>query len=163
MKKAIVLVCFSLLLATTVMATSRSQAIGTIGLAQKNSNDWSIVEGGASGYITLSTVTAGATVMQERLNLQVYDLEPLSVYQTIYYGYEDINDVWPYATCIGPDFRAGMLGQRKISLGSFDYLNMLDDGISQKFWVVKASDVDCNNHRMIAWNPSEYLFEKNTI
>ena len=40
---------------------------------------------------------------------------------------------------------------------------MLDDGIAQKFWVVKSSDVDCDAGVMTAWNPTEYLFETATI
>lgn len=40
---------------------------------------------------------------------------------------------------------------------------MANDDIAQKFWVVLASDVDCDQGKMIAWNPTEYLFEEHTI
>lgn len=32
-----------------------------------------------------------------------------------------------------------------------------------KIWLVLSSDVDCENSKMIGWNPAEYLFEHNLI
>ena len=32
-----------------------------------------------------------------------------------------------------------------------------------KIWLILSSDVDCENSKMIGWNPTEYLFEHNLI
>lgn len=32
-----------------------------------------------------------------------------------------------------------------------------------KIWLVLSSDVDCDNHQMTGWTPSEYLFENTLI
>ncbi len=73
------------------------------------------------------------------------------------------NDEWPYATCIGKARKTSTKGYFKSGSARFEHLDMWTDDVAQKFWVVLASDVDCEEGRMIAWNPTEYLFEYNTI
>jgi hypothetical protein len=36
-------------------------------------------------------------------------------------------------------------------------------GYGAKIWLVLSSDVDCDNHQMTGWTPSEYLFENTLI
>jgi hypothetical protein len=43
--------------------------------------------------------------------------------------------------------------------GSIDTGDMLD----AKIWLVLSSDVDCENAKMIGWNPTAYLFEYDLI
>lgn len=43
--------------------------------------------------------------------------------------------------------------------GSYDFGSFTD----MKFWLVLSSDVDCDAQKMTGWNPSEYLFEGETI
>ena len=78
------------------------------------------------------------------------------------YGNEEYNDVWPYATCLG----SGVTNKRGNLLMwgyGFDYKEFVSDDVAQKLWIVPSSDVDCDLGKMIAWNPSEYLFETNTL
>ena len=43
-------------------------------------------------------------------------------------------------------------------------INLAGDTVGTgKIWLVLSSDVNCDAGAMIAWNPSEYLFEYNTI
>lgn len=38
-----------------------------------------------------------------------------------------------------------------------------DENEGAKIWLILSSDVDCENSKMINWNPAEYLFEHNLI
>lgn len=98
---------------------------------------------------------------------------PLTDYQLVYYGYGSHNDEWPYVTCIGEKMTSAPLlplyfggpknGYMRSDGVAFDYAAMLNNGKREKFWVVTASDVDCDAHQFTAWNPSNYMFEMVTI
>jgi len=90
--------------------------------------------------------------------LKAYKLAPETEYTLIYYGDETHNDVWPYATCIGTGM-SNNFGKMLMS-GSYDFGYDLVDA---KIWLVTSTDVDCAAGRMIAWNPTDYLFENNLI
>lgn len=147
-----------------VSATSYfGNTVGTLNLQEKNPSDWSVVENGAHGIIKLTTVSTPWKIVQQRASVMVYDLIPKTEYQLIYYGNNEFNDVWPYATCIGVPRRTSTQGFFSSGSSVVNHLDMANDDIAQKFWVVLASDVDCDQGKMIAWNPTEYLFEEHTI
>ena len=130
-------------------------------LVKKDSN-WEVVEG-PEGNVIFSVVATPWRIVQERVRVSVWGLEPKTSYQLIYYGDETHNDVWPFVTCIGKPRTTSTQGHFKSGSYKFDYLSMTEDSINQKFWVVKSSDVDCEQGKMIAWNPTSYLFETRTI
>lgn len=137
--------------------------VDTLNLQEKNPSDWSVVENGAHGIIKFTTVSTPWKIVQQRASVMVYDLQPKTEYQLIYYGNNEFNDVWPYATCIGVPRRTSTQGFFSSGSSVVNHMDMRNDDVAQKFWVVLASDVDCNQGKMIAWNPTEYLFEENTI
>ncbi|MFH1607767.1 MAG: hypothetical protein ABIA78_01405 [archaeon] len=119
-------------------------------LVQKDSGNWSIVPDGAWGKMTFSD------------NSFVFNGHGLVVdtgYTLIYYGNEDNNNVWPYATCLaeGTSNAGG-----NVHLAE-DMIIALDDAIDEKIWLVLSSDVNCEAGKMITWHPTEYLFEYNLI
>jgi hypothetical protein len=120
------------------------------------------------GLIDFVTVSSGTSSMvQQRVKVSASNLKPLTKYQLIYYGNSSNmvtqNDIGPYATCIGNVKKTSSVGSFNGLLEKFNFLQMQNDGINQKFWVVLASDVDCKEGKMITWNPTEYLFELNTL
>ena len=165
MKKYIVM-CLALSLFILPMVSAGSYWMNTVdelSIVEKNPSDWSVVENGANGIVKFTVLSRRGRIIRERIRVTVYGLEPKTKYQLIYYGDETHNDVFPYATCIGKPRKTSTKGYFKSGSAKFSYLNMLDDGIAQKFWVVLASDVSCSEGKMIAWNPESYLFEENTI
>lgn len=133
------------------------------GLAQKDA-EWNVIPNGAKGEITLTYLTDNVywNIYSQTARATVYGLEPRTSYTLIYYGYGNNNDVWNYATCITKGTTSTQ-GYVKMMSGKFNFWNFMHDNVSQKLWVVKSSDVDCTNHKMVAWNPSQYLFETQAI
>lgn len=130
-----------------------SYPIMNLKLVEKDPSDWSVIHGGAYGYMDATHNTV--------VNFWGFGLDPRTRYTLIYYGYGGHNDEWPWATCIA----SGRTFGNRIALSNtyFPYTQYLDNGINEKFWLVKSSDIDCGSHTMTAWNPTEYLFEHNTI
>lgn len=124
-----------------------------IPLVQKDPTTWEVIPNGAKGKAHGS--------MGKFWTVDAFKLKPTTAYTFIYYGDATNNDIWPYATCIksGKTNKKGMLSL----YGKFDYSSMKHDGKDQKFWVILSSDVDCATGKMIAWNPTEYLFETKTL
>ena len=119
------------------------------------------------GVIKFKETTRRGQVVDQRVTAHVWNLNPKTKYQLIYYGFEDetssYNDEWPHATCIGKSRRTSTKGHSYNFGGRLGHSEMLNDGVDQKFWVVLADDVDCKANEMTAWNPSEYLFEIDTV
>ena len=181
MRKTITLSLVALMvlsMSAMVMAQTNTETHNfVLNLLEKNPQDWSVVTNGASGTVVgTQTVTYHFkffTVGDRHMNgwfpqtdsaltFNGKGLEPLTDYTLIYYGYDGINDVFPYATCIAQR-TSTQYGRIYISRTLFDFGSFFDDGVAQKIWLVKSSDVDCNNHKMVAWNPTQYLFEQNTL
>lgn len=137
--------------------------VSELQLHEKNPADWSIVEDGAYGIVEFSVVNTPWKILQERMKVEVHGLEPKTSYQLIYYGDETHNDVWNYATCIGEPKTTSTQGYFKSGSTRYNFIDMMNDDIPQKFWVVLSSDVDCEQGKMTKWRPTEYLFEHNTI
>ena len=133
-------------------ATINSKSF-SIKIVEKNPDDWSIIKKGAYGQIFFSK--------GDRLQFTGFKLSPNTEYTLIYYGANANNDVWPYATCIKKTL-SNKYGRFR-DIGTFDYSGFVKDNIPQKFWIIKSSDVNCANNQMTAWNPTEYLFEEQTI
>jgi hypothetical protein len=124
-------------------------------LVEKDTADWSVVDGGAWGLLQGK--------FGDHLFFTGHGLESMTSYTLVYYGDEMYNDVWPYATCVR-DMMTTPAGTTGNVVADWDYSDFLsDDGDSQKFWLVLSSDVDCDAGMMTAWNPSEYLFEWDTL
>ena len=123
-------------------------------LVQKDPTTWNPVPGGMEGDLLM--------MFKKRVWFKSRNLQPRTEYTLIYYGYDGHNDEWPWATCIKSG-KSDFGGRIQLFNKNFWYQDFIDDGINQKIWLVKSSDVDCVIHKMTAWNPTEYLFEWNTI
>ena len=150
----------------------------SLNLVEKNPLDWTIVDGGHSGKLTISqslgvewtscygdSISCKGYVIKNFMTFYSNNLEPETNYTLIYYGDATHNDEWNYATCIdeGTSSASGKLYTPGIYKTSYPNGNILKDEIAQKFWLVESSDVDCNAGGMTAWNPTNYLFETRTI
>lgn len=164
----------------------------TINLIQKNPSDWSVIKDGAKGEIQFARIT-GAFSDEEPLGScdvikgndtyaickkiwhdtkvveKVYTIrakiskaQPKTDYTLIYYGFGSHNNEFPYATCIS-SHKTDKKGSATLEKVKVDNLNFLNDGINQRYFIVKSKDVDCKNNKMIAWNPAEYIFETKTV
>lgn len=140
-----------------------NNVIDKLSIVQKNPTDWSTIENGAYGIVQFNTVTTPWGLAQERIKVSVWNLEPKTSYQLIYYGNDEVNDVWPYATCIGNSRMTNTQGYFSSGSTAFKHLSMRSDSINQKFWIILSSDVNCTAGKMIAWNPDSYLFETRTV
>jgi hypothetical protein len=132
-------------------------------LYEKDPTDWSIVDGGAWGKLMYQNQNVGLN--GQKFVFNGHGLVPNTKYSLIYYpdpwaGSTDYLDT----TAIGAG-RANSKGDIHISgRYAFDQIPTQDDlnyGIGAKIWLVTASDH--NGERMIAWNPTDYLFENNFI
>jgi len=173
MKKAMIALALTIaLVATSAWALEPRQSFSTK-LVEKDPTDWSIVKGGAYGTFGgyQSTAVTWENGWKEYYNADyLYFMSGWNVlpkytdYTVIYYGDAEHNDVWPYATCIMSG-NSGSYGYLKLNgaADAFEWSDLMNDGIDQKFWLVLSSDVDCDQGKMTAWNPTEYLFEVATI
>lgn len=160
MKKIILSLILSVFLISSVLALDTYKNYN-IKVVQKNPSNWSTVENGMSGNVILSHGVINQKV-QFRAKAILIGLEPFTGYTLIYYGNKTTNDVWPAATCI----TSGMTnkhGNVRLQEGLIDYSKFVNNWKNEKFWIIKSSDVNCTLGRMTAWNPSEYLFETETI
>lgn len=114
----------------------------------------------AKATLEFSAISSHGRVRGQTVKTKAFNLEPKESYQLIYYGdaEEGINDVYPHATCVGREKRSSTHGYLRTN-ARFDWMSFKNDGVDQKFWLVKADDVDCRNKEMTAWNPEQYLFE----
>ena len=157
-----------IMLATAVLAicliASITFACGPCGevahsyLYEKNPATWEIVRGGAWGKMNYNT--AGPTFDFE---FNGRKLNAGGNYALIYYP-----DPWPgtglvclaegTANAGGNIHLAGM-----VELNSDLPIAGDTNSPGAKIWLVLSSDVDCAGKQMLAWNLTEYLFEKDLI
>jgi len=113
---------------------------------------WPIVEGGAWGKLTFD---GDSFVFNGK------GLEAGADYTLIYYGNENGNNEWPFATCLATG-----------TANNGGNINLAEEKIvpttegetkDKKIWLVLSDDVDCDAEAMIGWQPLEYLFEYNVI
>ena len=126
----------------------------TLKLVAKDPVTWS--ETPQNGVATLRTGAFGYG-----FSVIGFGLEESQHYTLIYYGDASHNDEWPYATCIAHG-RTGPYG-RTMFFGFHNFNKYKNNGVDEKIWLVKSSDVDCSAKVMTAWHPEEYLFEHSTI
>lgn len=171
MRKYLFLAVIAMLLFVPMVSATKyfGSTFTNVKLYEKNPTDWSIVEDGAKGNIQMNLLTSPwniepVKIYRQSVRVSATGLAPTTNYQLIYYGDSEHNDVWPYATCIGKTSKTSTSGRLMASSAEIPFLRMLFcDDIDQKLWLVLASDVDCTEGKMIAWNPTEYLFEGSTI
>jgi len=155
----------------------------SINLVEKDPVTWTPIVDGMKGRLSIGTyiatvwvphnygkytVSTKTYVVRNSFSFSSSNLVPYEQYTLIYYGDEEHNDVFPYATCIGTR-TASYSGRLSVS-GYIDKPfvapvggDMLRDNVAQKIWVVPSSDVDCDAGEMTSWNPSTYLFEEKVI
>ena len=126
-------------------------------LYEKDPITWEIVDDGAWGK------------MRYRLSGPMFDfvfngheLTPGQSYMLIYYP-----DPWPGQDliCLGTK-QANEDGNVHIkgSVETGDLPADYDDNTEgAKIWLVLTDDVNCDEAKMVGWNPTEYLFEHNLI
>jgi hypothetical protein len=129
--------------------------IGHLYLHEKDA-DWNIVEDGAWGK------------MRYNLSGDLFDfvfnghqLETGLTYALIYYP-----DPWPGngLICLGvgmADEYGDVHIRGKVDTVSLPIESDVNEGA--KIWLVLQSDVDCEGQVMTGWNPTQYLFEFDTI
>lgn len=124
-------------------------------MVEKDPTTWQQVYGGASAILYGNPLC---------MNLFGFGLEPNTDYTLVYYGDETHNDEWNHVTCVKQTrtYVNGNLYQKCIHSPLVDGL-VGDSQYDQKLWVVLSSDVDCSAKKFIAWQPAEYLFERNLI
>jgi hypothetical protein len=164
MKKTTTFMLLALMMLPATLAyASISQTTQTVTLVQKNPVNWETVPGGI-GQVTLSynLQIPNNKVEYPRARVTVYGMQPKTEYTLIYYGNEEVNDEWPYITCI-TNFKTSTQGYAKSTSGRINHLGFLNDEVPQKMWVILTSDADCQNGVMTNWNPNQYLFETETV
>ncbi len=132
----------------------------SLSLYEKDPNTWEVIDGGARGRLIYNV--AGSKF---NFKFNGRGLEPKTEYSLIYYA-----DPWP-GDNPGAFIARGRTNSRgRITMaGRVDLdtdipndsdANYLDGG---KIWLVLSSDYDAAARTMIAWNPTEYLFEDRLI
>lgn len=137
-------------------------------LYEKDPNDWTIVEDGAWGLLEYDN--EGSEFCYD---FDGYDLEIVEDYSLIYYA-----DPWPGdkpgalidSVITDGDGEINMMGCVDLGMDlphpdDYNYTSPCagDPCPGAKIWLVLSSDYDAGNHKMIGWDPTEYLFEGNTI
>ena len=166
MKKLWIGLLISMLAIPLVMATPIfNKASLNIPITQKDSVTWEPIIDGAKGNVLLSyryKKINNEMVAVGKAKAIVKHAEPYTDYTLIYYGNEEFNDVYPYATCLTTK-KTNKRGNMRTKTVEFNYFPFIDDIAQQKFWVVKSSDLDCEEGKFLEWNPEDYLFERNII
>ena len=125
-------------------------------LYEKNPTTWDVISNGSWGKMKY-----GLSGEEFEFVFNGHNLTSGQNYTLIYYP-----DPWPGEglICLG-NVTANEEGNVHIA-ESVDTGNLPsedDENECAKIWLVLSSDVDCENSKMIGWNPAEYLFEHNLI
>jgi hypothetical protein len=122
----------------------------TLMLYEKDAS-WQIVPGGAQGQLDFTPVGSKIYGEFEATGLEQYTWYSLIVYDDPYPG----NNPGTLLAKVRSDFFGDL------SFSGSKEINR--DIVNSKIWLVKSSDYDAATNSMIAFNPSEYLFENNLI
>lgn len=127
-------------------------------LSEKNPATWEIIKGGAWGKMEYTP--AGPTF---DFVFNGHKLNPGGNYTLIYYP-----DPWPGTGLIclanGTANKGGNIHLANSAELNSDLPITGDlNSPGAKIWLVLSSDVDCAGVKMVGWNPTEYLFEKELI
>ena len=144
----IVFVIVSLTVAVLAVGQHGPAGISNIAhlyLHEKDAN-WDIVDGGAWGKITYNL--SGSTF---DFVFNGHGLVPGNYYTLINYK------SWSVVICLG----SGIADE----YGDVHIADSVDTGnlTGAKIWLVLSDDVDCENAKMIGWDPTEWLFEYDLI
>jgi hypothetical protein len=163
--KIISIVSFSILLIASVAVMAKGPSgqagnsnIGHLYLWEKNPAIWQIIEDGSWGKMKYNL-----SGEEFEFVFNGHSLQEGAGYTLIYYP-----DPWPGQNliCLGSDtVNNGGNVHIKESVDTCDLPSEDDanypDGA--KVWLVLSEDVDCQEKRMVGWNPTEYLFEYQLI
>ncbi|MCK4692295.1 MAG: hypothetical protein KAT23_01605 [Anaerolineales bacterium] len=131
-----------------------------LSLYEKDPDTWEDIEGGAWGRLIYRV--AGSKF---HFTFNGRDLEPKTEYSLIYYA-----DPWP-GDNPGAFIASGTTNNRgRVTMtGQVELNTDIPEGADEnypdggKIWLVLSSDYDAAARTMIAWNPTEYLFEDRLI
>jgi len=149
-------------LAVPVMAGKNGPAgksnTGHLYLYEKDPSTWEIVDGGAWGKMKYNL-----SGPEFDFNFNGHGLEAGEGYCLIYYP-----DPWPGndLICLGSGIaNKGGNVHIKGSVNTGDLPAEDDANVNEgaKIWLVLSDDVDCDEQKMIGWDPTEYLFEYDLI
>ena len=127
-------------------------------LYEKNPTTWDVISNGSWGKMKYSL-----SGEEFEFVFNGHNLNSGQNYTLIYYP-----DPWPGEglICLGTG-TANKCGDIHIAesadTGNLPAVNDTNYPDGAKIWLVLSSDVDCENSKMIGWNPAEYLFEHNLI
>jgi hypothetical protein len=164
LKSVLYIVAVGLMLAIPAVARvhhgrAGKSHIAFLALYEKDPATWEIVENGAWGVMRYNI--KGPVF---RFVLVGHGLDPLEEYTLIYYP-----DPWPGFELIclgsalaGDNGNVSIVGMAETGNLPMETDENFPDGA--KIWLVRSADLNCvpsedNRTRMIAWNPTEYLFE----
>jgi hypothetical protein len=125
-------------------------------LYEKDPTTWEIVEDGAWGKMKYNLSGSEFDFV-----FNGHGLEPGADCCLIYYP-----DPWPGEglICLG----SGTVSEDgnvhiKNAVDTGDLPADYDENDGAKIWLVLSDDVDCDEKKMVGWNPTEYLFEYDLI
>jgi len=137
--------------------------VGHLYLVEKNPADpnWPVVAGGAWGKMTYRL-----RAPRFRFVFNGHGLVAGQDYTLIYFP-DKVGNPWPRQDiiCLGSD-RADEDGNVHIKerVDTGDLPNPETDiNEGAKIWLVLSDDVDCDEETIFGWNPTEYLFEFDSI
>ncbi len=136
--------------------STRKCQVSYLYLYEKDPVTWDIISNGSWGKMKYKS-----SGEEFEFVFNGHNLTPKQNYTLIYYP-----DPWPGngLICLGVS-TVNQDGNIYIA-ESLDTDNLpaeYDINEGAKIWLVLSSDVDCENSKMIGWNPNEYLFEHNLI
>ncbi|MFA5724209.1 MAG: hypothetical protein WC979_08185 [Candidatus Pacearchaeota archaeon] len=149
-KKAVVITGLTLIIllisfSSVIGATQRFTKINVF----PRDLDGTIVRDGANGWIKLNYGRYGYQIESRALELRRY-----TFYRLVYTEADPSSGEGAEIYCID-ERKANNIGNLKIKTSEFrPVLNEMN------FWIVLSEDADCIDHKMIAWNPVNYLFSE---
>jgi len=125
-------------------------------LYEKDPVTWDIIQNGSWGKMKYQS-----SGEEFEFVFNGHNLTMMENYTLIYYP-----DPWPGdgLICLGKgtvNEEGNIHIAESVDTGNLPAEYDINEGA--KIWLVLSSDVDCENSKMIVWNPTEYLFEHNLI
>ncbi|MFA5724252.1 MAG: hypothetical protein WC979_08405 [Candidatus Pacearchaeota archaeon] len=149
-KKAVVIAGLTLI----ILLVSFSSVIGATQRFTKinvfpKDLDGNVIRDSANGWIKLNYGRYGYQIESRAIELNRY-----TFYTLVYTEFDESSGEIAEVYCIDQR-KTNNLGNLKIKITEFrPVLSEIN------FWIVLSKDVNCVDHKMIAWNPVDYLFSE---